>query len=229
MARRIDSHVDETTVHAWLDGALSADDAARVEAHVQACDACAETVARARGMIAAASRILQALDDVPVQVVPARRRPVRWLGWPLRVAASLVLVAGGSLVVARGLLREREQVPVLPSVTVVPALPAPLPLPPPAPRLKQRVAAEPACYDVVGPAAAPVPKRIVLDTGHSALINAKAAHWTEPAPDSVEVVADSQVAVAGRVTPGGLTGTVAAAAAAPNATRQAFTARKCPR
>jgi anti-sigma factor RsiW len=94
-------HLDEGTIHSWLDGALSADEAARVEAHVKECPQCASAVAEARGFIAAASRILTALDNAPrgvVPVVPPRRRvdPLVW-----RVAASVLVVAAGTLVVVR--------------------------------------------------------------------------------------------------------------------------------
>ena len=66
-------HLDEGTIHAWLDGALSADEARRVEAHVGSCTTCADAVAEARGLIAASSRILTALDEVPY-VKGAKRR-----------------------------------------------------------------------------------------------------------------------------------------------------------
>ncbi|HEX9310226.1 MAG TPA: zf-HC2 domain-containing protein [Gemmatimonadaceae bacterium] len=94
-------HLDEGTIHSWLDGALSADDVARAEAHVKECPQCAAAVAEARGFIAASSRILTALDNVPRNVVPAaapRRRvdPIVW-----RVAATMLIVAGGTLVVLR--------------------------------------------------------------------------------------------------------------------------------
>lgn len=56
-------HLEEGTVHAWLDGALDPQEAAAVEAHAAACEQCAALVAEARGLIAAASRILLALDD----------------------------------------------------------------------------------------------------------------------------------------------------------------------
>ena len=96
-----DVHVDEATVHAWLDGALAPGEAARVAAHVEGCAACAEMVAEARGLIAASSRILSALDHVPADVVPARRRAVPWYrGWPVRVAASVVVAVVGGMVVA---------------------------------------------------------------------------------------------------------------------------------
>src|SRR5690242_7330430 len=63
-------HPEEGTIHAWLDGALDAEESARVEQHVAECAACANAVAEARGFVAGASRILAALDDVPAGVVP---------------------------------------------------------------------------------------------------------------------------------------------------------------
>src|SRR3982074_2705691 len=95
-------HLDEGTIHSWLDGALSADEAARVEAHVKECPQCAAAVAEARGFIAASSRILTALDNAPRGVIPAaapakRVNPMVW-----RVAATLLVVAAGTLVVVRG-------------------------------------------------------------------------------------------------------------------------------
>src|SRR6202011_2890190 len=84
-----------------LDGALSADEAARVEAHVKDCPECTAAVAEARGFIAASSRILTALDNAPRGVVPAaapkkRVDPMVW-----RVAATLLVVAGGTFAVLR--------------------------------------------------------------------------------------------------------------------------------
>ncbi len=63
-------HLDEGTIHAWLDGQLPRDEALEVEAHVAECRQCADAVAEARGLIAASSRILTALDSVPREVVP---------------------------------------------------------------------------------------------------------------------------------------------------------------
>lgn len=94
-------HPDEGTIHSWLDNALSVEEAARVESHVAECPQCAAAVAEARGFVAASSRILTALDDVPrgvVPAVPARKRDFRVL-W--RAAAAVLVVAGGSLVVMR--------------------------------------------------------------------------------------------------------------------------------
>lgn len=108
-----DGHVDEGTVHAWLDGAFDADDAARVEAHVTTCAVCQAQVAEARGLLAASARVLGALDGVPAGVVPkveaqataariatavptpavrATRRP--WMG----IAAAAVLMVGSAVV-----------------------------------------------------------------------------------------------------------------------------------
>src|ERR1700680_5218213 len=90
-------HLDEGTIHSWLDGALSADEAARVEAHVKECPQCAAAVAEARGFIAGASRILTALDNAPRGVIPvaATRKRVDAIVW--RGGATLLGVAGGGL------------------------------------------------------------------------------------------------------------------------------------
>ncbi len=103
-------HLDEGTIHAWLDGALSAEDERKAEAHAARCTQCASAVADARGFIAASSRILAALDNVPAGVIPkdyratpgaaaAPRTAPRIPPWTLRVAASLVVVATGTLLV----------------------------------------------------------------------------------------------------------------------------------
>ena len=94
-------HLDEGTIHSWLDGALSADEAARVEAHVKDCAQCQAAVAEARGFIAASSRILTALDNAPRGVIPAaapRKRidPIVW-----RAAATVLVVAVGTLAVLK--------------------------------------------------------------------------------------------------------------------------------
>jgi hypothetical protein len=108
-------HLDEGTIHAWLDGELSADEAEKIAAHANECRECGALVAEARGLIAASTRILTALDDVPAGVVPsgssvpekpvaaggpAFRRP--WYSrTDLRAAAALLFVAGASLVAVR--------------------------------------------------------------------------------------------------------------------------------
>jgi Putative zinc-finger len=64
-------HLDEGTIHAWLDGELPLAEREAAEAHVAQCDQCAAAVAEARGFIAASSRILLALDAVPGGVLPS--------------------------------------------------------------------------------------------------------------------------------------------------------------
>jgi hypothetical protein len=103
-------HLDEGTIHAWLDDALDAESAARVEAHVSTCPACAELVAEARGLIAGASRIVRALDDEPSAAAPAwgttsatragesrRWRFVRVTPARAAIAATLLVALGVTL------------------------------------------------------------------------------------------------------------------------------------
>jgi hypothetical protein len=110
-------HIDEGTIHAWLDGALPPDESTQVEVVAQSCHECSARVAEARGLIAASSRILSSLDAVPAGVIPgsgvqgdqlaalrARRQASTRRWWQDRrvmVAASLVFVAGASSLVLR--------------------------------------------------------------------------------------------------------------------------------
>ena len=106
-------HLDEGTIHAWLDGALDAEESARVEEHVAQCAACSAAVAEARGFAAGASRILTALDQTPGGVAPRsatfdakpRRSPSLWGALHLTparaAAAALIFVAAGTALVAR--------------------------------------------------------------------------------------------------------------------------------
>jgi anti-sigma factor RsiW len=112
-------HLEEGTIHAWLDGALDAEEAARVEQHAAECAACASAVAEARGLVAGASRILSALDDAPSAVAPrsatfaqsaraAQRSRSLWHVLhltPSRAAAAAVLIvaAGTALVMRQGM------------------------------------------------------------------------------------------------------------------------------
>jgi anti-sigma factor RsiW len=94
-------HLDEGTIHTWLDGELPPSEREAVEAHIASCAQCAAAVAEARGFVAASSRILTALDSVPGGVLPAtstgsgaprpdgRRRFVSSRAW---MAAAAVLV-----------------------------------------------------------------------------------------------------------------------------------------
>jgi Putative zinc-finger len=105
-------HFDAGTAHAWLDGALPADEQLLIERHVRECAECAALVAEARGLIAGASRIVSALDVVPGGVIPANRpaaavrRPASvWRSLhltPLRAGlAATLMIAVASLFAAR--------------------------------------------------------------------------------------------------------------------------------
>jgi Putative zinc-finger len=111
-------HLEEGTIHAWLDGALSPDEAARAAAHVVECPRCASAVAEARGFIAASSRILTALDNAPRGVIPAAtpRKRVHPLVW--RVAAMVLVVAGGTLVVVRNYGNNERPISIATSTAV---------------------------------------------------------------------------------------------------------------
>lgn len=96
-------HPDEGMIHTWLDGQLPADEAAALEAHVAECEQCKASVAEARGFIAASSRIVGALDNVPAGVIPIAK-PVKraWYSSPqFRAAAAVLIVAGASFLVMR--------------------------------------------------------------------------------------------------------------------------------
>lgn len=104
-------HLDEGTIHAWIDGELSPEQGGEIAAHVAECPECAAMVAEARGLVAASTRILTALDDVPGGVIPslpdiapAQTQAVRrrwYQRTDVRAAAALLLVAGTSLVVVQ--------------------------------------------------------------------------------------------------------------------------------
>ncbi|MBA3853682.1 MAG: hypothetical protein C0503_04650 [Gemmatimonas sp.] len=120
------SRPDEGLIHQWLDGECTPEESARLEQLVATDPAWAAAVAEARGLMAASSRIVGALDAVPrampagAQAAPAlrrapsalpRRRAVpRWLG----LAAGLVLVAGTAYV-----LRDQATGPFGPAATPV--------------------------------------------------------------------------------------------------------------
>ena len=97
---------DEGLIHAWLDGQLPTEEAERIEQLVATDAEWAAAAAEARGLVAASSRIVAALDHVPRGVLPqgalAQRtgRPaVRRLPWWTRMAAAVVLVVGATTVV----------------------------------------------------------------------------------------------------------------------------------
>lgn len=96
---------DEGLIHEWLDGELGPEEAERVARLVAEDAEWAAAAAEARGLIAASSRILSALDAVPGGVLPAGSRaappaaPRRVMRPWMRAAAGLVLVAGTTYLV----------------------------------------------------------------------------------------------------------------------------------
>lgn len=114
------SRPDEGLIHTWLDGECTPEESARIEALVASDPAWAAAVAEARGLVAASSRILGALDAVPDGVLPTgtpaapveRARGFRVRPW-MGIAAGLVLVAGTAIV-----LRERAEEAFAPSAAV---------------------------------------------------------------------------------------------------------------
>lgn len=99
-------HLDEGTMHAWLDGELPPAERQAAEAHVASCDECKAAVAEVRGFIAASSRILTALDAVPGGVLPASstaaktRAPAKFTISRAWMAAAAVLVLSTATMIA---------------------------------------------------------------------------------------------------------------------------------
>lgn len=119
------SHVDEGTLHAYLDGALEeypATEARRVRDHLETCLACRERLAGERRIRDEAASLLgltvprvefPALEELRAYAQPgatrraADRRRLHWLGW----AASLVLALGAGWTL-RGGQRGRASQPM---------------------------------------------------------------------------------------------------------------------
>ena len=135
-----DGHVDEGSVHAWLDGAFDDEAAAPVVAHLATCGTCRAAVAESRGLIAGSTRVLGALDAVPAGVVAAgdaartaarlatlatTSPPRSGRPWWVGIAATAVLAVGGGAIVwmradrAVGPARMAESMPVPAAVAAV--------------------------------------------------------------------------------------------------------------
>lgn len=95
------SHVDEGTLHSYLDGELPASERASVEAHLAQCAACGVTLGEARALLERASTLLGSARPVERPAPPfeqLRRVPKRS---PWRVRTSFAWAA--SIMVALGL------------------------------------------------------------------------------------------------------------------------------
>jgi len=91
-------HVDEGTLHAYLDGALPPAERSQVDVHLAGCPECRERLAEARALIARADALLALALPAERAAPPLhelRRRPLwRRLRWPIAWAASVTLAVG---------------------------------------------------------------------------------------------------------------------------------------
>ena len=92
------SHVDEGTLHAYLDGALPPGERSQVDAHLAECPDCRERLAEARALIARADALLALALPAERSAPPLyelRRRPMWWrVRWPIAWAATVTLAVG---------------------------------------------------------------------------------------------------------------------------------------
>jgi anti-sigma factor RsiW len=94
------SHVDEGTLHAYLDGELPPSERAAVESHLAQCATCRATLAEERGLLERASALLGSARPVerpapPFEQLRQARRHSPWrVRVPLAWAASLALALG---------------------------------------------------------------------------------------------------------------------------------------
>ncbi|HXT16747.1 MAG TPA: zf-HC2 domain-containing protein [Gemmatimonadaceae bacterium] len=105
-------HLDEGTIHAWLDGALNDEETTAIARHLVECATCTAQVAEARGMIAGASRIVSSLDVVRGNVIPPAA-PVRagsvWRR--LRLTPARAALAASVLLAVSAMLAVRHDTP----------------------------------------------------------------------------------------------------------------------
>src|SRR2546427_2123580 len=114
------SHVDDGTLHAYLDGELSPAEVQGVEAHLAQCPACRGRLDEERALITRAGELL-ALAAPPDRELPPFRvgdvKPPTRLWWkvrlPLAWAATRVLALGIGTYLGRGV----EQVPQAPTAS----------------------------------------------------------------------------------------------------------------
>jgi len=92
------SHVDEGTLHAYLDGELPPVERERVDSHLKGCPACQARLAEERALIERADRLL-GMAAPPERALPPldtlRKPRILWrLRRPLAWAATIVLAVG---------------------------------------------------------------------------------------------------------------------------------------
>ena len=109
------SHVDDGTLHTYLDGELAPAEARGVDAHVAQCPACRERLEEERALITRAGELL-ALAAPPDRELPPFRagdvKPPTRLWWrvrlPLAWAATIVLALGIGTYLGRGVEQGRR-------------------------------------------------------------------------------------------------------------------------
>jgi len=114
------SHVDDGTLHAYLDGELSPAEVQGVEAHLAQCPACRGRLDEERALITRAGELL-ALAAPPDRELPPFRagdmKPLTRLWWkvrlPLAWAATVAIALGIGTYLGRGV----EQVPQAPTAS----------------------------------------------------------------------------------------------------------------
>jgi len=94
------SHVDDGTLHAYLDGELTPVESGRLDAHLAECQPCRARLEEERALIERASKLLsQAVPPIPERAAPPlhqlRRPRVAWrLRVPLAWAATILMAVG---------------------------------------------------------------------------------------------------------------------------------------
>jgi anti-sigma factor RsiW len=102
------SHMDDGTLHAYIDGELSSTEAQGVAEHLTHCPVCRGRVEEERALIARADQVLALARpperDLPAFRAGARQLPIRWrqrVRVPLTWAATVVLALGIGIYVGR--------------------------------------------------------------------------------------------------------------------------------
>ena len=120
-------HADEGILHAWLDGELSAEEAAELERHLSVCLPCRTLLAEAKAFVTESDDLVLALDlpSAPKPLPVPRRVPWNTLAW-----AAMVVLALGTGYALRPALGPRAASGVLGSgpsepVASEPSYPAP--------------------------------------------------------------------------------------------------------
>ena len=140
-------HVDDGTIHAWLDGQIDQEHVDLIEEHLRTCAACAARVAVERATFDHAEALLaETTPHVTTPPLPSVRRRTTW---PLRAAwAATILIAAGLGWLARD-MQSAPPVAEPPQARSASVAPAPVPVvpqavPAPAPAPERTKAASPA-------------------------------------------------------------------------------------